>query len=55
MWGYESDDIGYIYICYKCGKYKGKGLHPMIMELTTSDPTLLMYMISTGVLKKIEK
>ena len=53
-WGYESDEIGYIYVCYKCGKYSGKGVHAMLLELTTSDPTLLMYMIESGMLKKIE-
>jgi hypothetical protein len=53
-WGYESDEIGHIYVCYKCGKYSGKGVHPMLLELTTSDPTLLMYMIESGMLKKIE-
>jgi len=54
-WGYSSDEIGYIYVCYKCGKYSGKGVHPMLLELTTSDPTFLMYMIETGMLKKIEQ
>ena len=54
-YGYESDEIGYIYVCYKCGKYSGKGVHPMLLELTTSDPTFLMYMIETGMLKKIEQ
>ena len=54
MWGYESTEIGYIYVCYKCGKYKGKGVHPMLMELTHSDPSLLLEMIDMGMLKRIE-
>ena len=53
-WGYESDEIGYIYVCYVCGRYTGKGVSPILLEMTTSDPTFLMYMIETGMLKKIE-
>ena len=53
LWGYRGE-TGHIYVCYKCGKYSGKGVHPMLLELTTSDPTLLMYMIESGMLKKIE-
>ena len=53
LWGYEGD-TGYIYVCYKCGKYKGKGVHPMLMELTYSDPSLLLEMINMGMLKRIE-
>ena len=41
-------------VCYKCGKYKGKGVHPMLMELTYSDPSLLLEMINMGMLKRIE-
>jgi len=53
LWGYKGD-VGYIYVCYKCGKYKGQGLHPMLMELTMTDPTLLLQMIDMGVFKKFE-
>jgi PHP family Zn ribbon phosphoesterase len=53
-YGYESEEIGHIYICYKCGKYSGKGVHPMLLELTTQDPALLMFMIEAGMLKRIE-
>ena len=53
-YGYESPEIGYIYICYICGRYKGNGLHPVMTSMAHSDPALLLDMIEIGALKRIE-
>jgi DNA-directed RNA polymerase subunit RPC12/RpoP len=53
QWGYTGD-IGDIYICYNCGRYKGKGVHPVMTDMAHADPALLLEMIEIGALKKIE-
>ena len=44
MYGYETE-IGDVFVCYSCGKYKGKNIHPILLEIATEDPNFILYIL----------
>tara|TARA_Y100000590_G_C15745555_1_gene1021846 strand:- start:7284 stop:7469 length:186 start_codon:yes stop_codon:yes gene_type:complete len=46
LYGYQTE-IGTIFICYACGRFEGKDVHPVLLELATSDPNFIEQLLTS--------
>ena len=44
QFGY-TDDVNIVFLCYKCGRYKGNMIDKEFSELLNNDPLVLLSMI----------
>lgn len=54
MYGY-TDDIHEVWICYRCGHYKGQSNADMLFfDLVNSDPLIIFELVNKKFLRPIE-
>lgn len=47
-------DLLALHVCFKCGRFKGESMSEEVIQLFCSEPELLMHMIHSGYLKRVD-
>ena len=54
LYGYKDQQNSRIYLCYKCGKYKGKNVPDDLYSLIQNEPLIILSMLEIGYLVPIK-